>query len=167
MLKYFVLSMFFLIVAHGWAQEEEQQTSLTFSYQYGKLDAFPSLQLNGKLYKAISFESSLGVGFRTTILQGRLFPQFTAGVGYNVLGAISEKIALTPLISTRVSGYRLSPLTRLQYCELMPGYSFMWGSRVRLVQSAFFGKGWEWSQDNQAAISFWTFSVNLGIGYVF
>lgn len=160
--------LFVLICAFssmGWTQEP-QQTSLSMSFHYGKVDAFPSLQFNGYVYKRITFESSLGVGFRTTILQGRLFPQFSAGIGFNLLSNVSEKLSLSPMISVRISGYQLSSQTRLNYIELMPGYSFTWGNRLRFIQSAFFGKGWESNQSDET-FPFWTFSVNLGIGYVF
>jgi len=164
-MKFIFYVLLFSSLTIGWAQDK-QQTSLSMSFQYGKVDAFPSLQINGYVYKRITFESSLGVGFRTTILQGRLFPQFTAGIGFNVLSNVSEKVALSPMISGRISGYQLSPETRLNYIECMPGYAFTWGNRIRLVQSAFFGKGWETNQGDQT-FPFWTFSVNLGIGYVF
>jgi hypothetical protein len=164
-MKFVFFVLIFAFSSIGWTQEP-QQTSLSISFQYGKVDAFTSLQFNGYVYKRITFESALGVGFRTTILQGRLFPQFSAGIGFNVLSNVSEKLSLSPMISGRISGYQLSPETRLNYTELMPGYSFTWGNRIRLVQSTFFGKGWE-SNQGSATFPFWTFSVNLGIGYVF
>lgn len=160
---FYLLLFSFSIV--GWAQEQ-QKTSLSMGFQCGKIDAFTSLQFNGYVYKRITFESSLGVGFRTTILQGRLFPQFSTGLGLNVLSNVSEKLALSPMISGRISGYQLSSQTRLNYIEIMPGYSFTWGNRLRFVHSAFFGKGWESNQSDET-FPFWTFSVNLGIGYVF
>jgi hypothetical protein len=150
-----------------WCQNEKQKTSIAIAYHSARVESFTSLQINGELYKSISFESALGVGFRTTVLQGRLFPQFSVGVGYNLLRNSSEKLSLSPMINARISSYRLSPLTRLNYTEVMPGYSFMWGNRLRLVQSTFFGRGWENLQNEGNTISFWSFSVNLGVGYVF
>lgn len=167
MAKLLFIALVVLFSTFSWTQEEKQKTSLAFAYHYGKVDAFPSLQLNGELYKKIAFESSLGLGFRTTVLQGRLFPQFSVGVGFNVLNKVSKNLTLSPMISSRISGYRLSPQTRLSYTEIMTGYSLTWGNRIRLVQSSFFGKGWEWNQNNEVIAPFWTFSVNLGIGYVF
>jgi|GEM_PF-4374684 len=167
MLKIVLIGVLFIFSTVGRTQEKKQETSLSIAFQFGKVESFPSLQLNGKLFKEIVYESSIGVGVRTTIFQGRLFPQFSLGVGYNVLHAVSDKVCLSPMISSRISGYRLSPQTRLSYTEVMPGYSFSWGTRIRLVQSAFFGKGWEWNQNNELLAPFWTFSVNLGIGYVF
>jgi hypothetical protein len=164
-MKFVFYVLLFAFSSIGWTQDK-QQTSLSMSFHYGKVDVFPSLQFNGCVYKRITFESSLGVGFRTTILQGRLFLQFSTGIGFNVLSNVSEKLSLSPMISGRIGGYQLSPETRLNYTELMPGYSFTWGKRIRLVQSAFFGKGWE-SNHSDETFPFWTFSVNLGIGYVF
>lgn len=167
MQKWLVITVFFFFSTLCWTQMEKQKTSLALAYNYGKVESFSSFQLNGDLYKNIVFESSLGVGFRTTFLQGRLFPQFSVGIGYDLLRNASDKISVSPMISARISGYRLSPLTRLNYTEVMPGYSFAWGNRIRLVQSTFFGKGWESNHNNEISTPFWTFSVNLGVGYVF
>lgn len=154
------------ISAFSFAQEEKN-TSISLVYQLAKVESYPSIQVNGQFWNAITFESSVGVGLRTTVLQGRFFPQFSAGLGYNIFHSMSKKLQLSPMVMTRFSGYRLSPQTRLNYFEGMGGYTFCYGERVRLVQSAFFGKGGEWNQNNELLASFWTFSVNLGIGYVF
>jgi len=147
--------------------QERKNTSISFVYQLAKVESYPSIQINGQFWNAATFESSVGVGLRTTVLQGRLFPQFSVGLGYNVLHSMSKKLQLSPVVMSRFSGYRLSPQTRLNYIEGMGGYTLSFGERVRLVQSAFFGKGGEWDQNNELLASFWTFSVNLGIGYVF
>jgi len=147
--------------------QERKKTSISFVYQLAKVESFPSIQVNGQFWNAAIFDSSVGVGLRTTFLQGRLFPQFSAGLGYNVLHSMSKKLQLSPMVMSRLSGFRLSPQTRLNYIEGMGGYTLSYGERVILVHSAFFGKGVEWNQNNELLASFWTYSVNLGIGYVF
>lgn len=61
----------------------------------------------------------------------------------------------------------LSENSRLSYLEGYVGYSLIFGSKWYLTHNAFLGKGIEFYNDINSRESFWSYSVNLGLGYEF
>jgi hypothetical protein len=134
--------------------------------EISKLDFFHNIQLNADLFDFLSIEASIGVNANKTYFQRSFSPQFSIGIGYDLLRK-SEKWKLIPMIKSRTTMIDLSENTRLNYLEGSLGYSLIFGNDWYVLQGAFFGRGIEFYNTIDSQVKYWSYSIYLGFGYEF
>jgi hypothetical protein len=134
--------------------------------EMSKLNIFHNIQVNTELYKFLSVEASIGVNANKTYFQRSFAPQFSIGIGYDLLRN-TRKWKLVPMIKSRTTMIDLSENSRLSYLEGYAGYSLIFGSKWYLTQGAFLGRGKEWYNSIDSEVNYWAYSFYLGFGYEF
>jgi hypothetical protein len=139
---------------------------LSTNAEMSKLNFFHNIQINTELYDVLSIESSVGVNANKTYFQQSFAPQFSLGMGYDLLKN-TKRWKLIPMIKSRTTMIDLSQNTRLNYLEGYLGYSLIYGGKWYFTHGAFFGRGVEFFKSIDSQVHFWSYSVNLGLGYEF
>lgn len=134
--------------------------------EMSKLDFFHNLQVNTELYSFLSLEASVGVNVNKTYFQRSFAPQFSLGIGYDLLKS-KNRWKLIPMIKSRTTMIDLSESSRLKYLEGYFGYSLAFGEKWYVTQGAFFGRGKEWYNTIDSQVNYWAYSFYLGFGYEF
>jgi hypothetical protein len=132
--------------------------------EVSKLNYFHNIQVNTEMFKLLSVESSIGVNVNKTYFQRSFAPQFSLGVGYNLLRN-TKKWKLIPMIKSRTTMIDLSENSRLSYLEGYMGYTLLFGGDWYITQGAFLGRGKEWYNSISSQEDYWAYSVYIGFGY--
>jgi hypothetical protein len=157
-------------MSHFVSSQDTLQTRKTTIFsthlETSKLDFFHNIQLNTQLYNFLSVESSIGVSISKTYFQQSFSPQFSLGLGYDVLRR-SNKWTLIPMIKARTTMIDLSENARLSYLEGYLGYSLIYGEKWYVTHGGFLGRGVEFYNTFNSQAFYWSYIISLGIGYEF
>ena len=146
--------------------QSKKSIVLSMNAEMSKLNFFHNIQVNTQLYSFLSLEASVGVNVNKTYFQRSFAPQFSIGIGYDLLKS-KNRWKLIPMIKSRTTMIDLSENSRLKYLEGSVGYSLAYGEKWYGTQGAFIGRGKEWYNTIDSQVNYWAYSLYLGFGYEF
>ncbi|PHR47712.1 MAG: hypothetical protein COA32_07085 [Fluviicola sp.] len=170
MVNIFITSLIAIFVSNSPFSQDTIQSKnsivLSMNAEMSKLDFFHNIQVNTELYNLLSLEASVGVNVNKTYFQRSFAPQFSIGIGYDLLKS-KNRWKLIPMIKSRTTMIDLSESSRLRYLEGSVGYSLAYGEKWYVTQGAFIGRGKEWYNTIDSQVNYWAYSFYFGFGYEF
>ncbi|MBI1838084.1 MAG: hypothetical protein HYR91_12550 [Flavobacteriia bacterium] len=156
------------------------QTFTSFT-QFSNVSVFCQVDMNrydfysgiGISYKRNKFDyfSSIKLGIIKTFFQQRISPRFSVGVNYYLIE--KSKIQLKPTISYNFSylNYNHTKSNYHYWNELLMGYQFLIGKKIKLTQSTTLGPASEKYHseilNKWERVYFLGYTLNIGVLYEF